>query len=402
MNNSLLTNTLTGIICLIIISGCSSPYKKGSFGYDLDFLKKYKRITVLKRNSDRCQVILVGDYQGRVMTSTSNGLSGNSYGWINYDLISSGKIQPHINVFGGEDRFWLGPEGGQFSIFFKKGTSFDFKNWYTPSAIDTEPFELIEYTDTSALFNKKIRLVNYQDTEFNIEVTREVLLLSNRDIEKNLQISLGDDISCVAFQTKNGIKNIGESDWSKRTGLLSIWILGMFRPSDNTTVVIPYRGCLKLNTEYFGKIGEDRLKVKGQTIFFRGDGKYRCKIGVKPENCLPFFGSYDSERKILTVIQYSLSGDTTYVNSLWKYQEHPYRGDAINSYNDGPIDESGNQLGPFYELESSSCSRELRVGEEIKHTHTTYHFEGREEKLNQIAEKILGVGLKEIGLVFQN
>jgi hypothetical protein len=27
---------------------------------------------------------------------------------------------PHINVFGGEDRFWLGPEGGQFSIFFAK------------------------------------------------------------------------------------------------------------------------------------------------------------------------------------------------------------------------------------------------------------------------------------------
>ena len=29
----------------------------------------------------------------------------------------------HVNVFGGEDRFWLGPEGGQYSIFFVKGTN---------------------------------------------------------------------------------------------------------------------------------------------------------------------------------------------------------------------------------------------------------------------------------------
>ena len=30
-----------------------------------------------------------------------------------------------MNGFGGEDRFWLGPEGGQFSIFFKKDDPFD-------------------------------------------------------------------------------------------------------------------------------------------------------------------------------------------------------------------------------------------------------------------------------------
>ena len=41
------------------------------------------------------------------------------------DIIASGKTQPHINVYGGEDRFWLGPEGGQFSIFFAKDAKFD-------------------------------------------------------------------------------------------------------------------------------------------------------------------------------------------------------------------------------------------------------------------------------------
>ena len=40
-------------------------------------------------------------------------------GWLNREAIASGERKEHINVFGGEDRFWLGPEGGQFSIFFR-------------------------------------------------------------------------------------------------------------------------------------------------------------------------------------------------------------------------------------------------------------------------------------------
>ena len=58
------------------------------------------------------------------MTSTARGLKGRSYGWINHDLIASKEIQKQMNAYGGEDRFWLGPEGGQFSLFFKKGDPF--------------------------------------------------------------------------------------------------------------------------------------------------------------------------------------------------------------------------------------------------------------------------------------
>ena len=77
------------------------------------------------------------------MTSTAGGDAGLSFGWINRELIASGKLQPHINVFGGEDRFWLGPEGGQFSIFFAKGAKFELADWFTPAAIDTLPFQVV-------------------------------------------------------------------------------------------------------------------------------------------------------------------------------------------------------------------------------------------------------------------
>ena len=68
------------------------------------------------------------------MTSTAGGDAGLSFGWINRELIASGKLLPHMNAFGGEDRFWMGPEGGQFSIFFAKGAKFEFADWFTPAA----------------------------------------------------------------------------------------------------------------------------------------------------------------------------------------------------------------------------------------------------------------------------
>lgn len=47
----------------------------------------------------------------------------------------------------------------------------------------------------------------------------------------------------------------------------------------------------------------------------------------------------------------------------------------MNSYNDDPV-EDGEQLGNFYEIESSSPAVELSPGESLKHTHRTIHIQG--------------------------
>jgi len=371
-----------------------SKYKKGSFGYDIDFLNSHKNTVVLKTHDNLCQVVVVPDWQGRVMTSTSNGHNGKSYGWINYDLISSGKLLEKINAWGGEDRLWLGPEGGQYSIFFKKGDEFIFDNWYTPAPLDTEPFNIVKQGDDTVCLSREICIKNYSGFQFDIELKREISLLTLPEIEKNLNLSFNSDVRYVAYESDNSLKNIGKEDWKKETGLLSIWILGMYVASDQATVIIPYKGELNLNTRYFGKISNDRLQVKNDIILFSGDASFRSKIGIRPENAKPFLGSYDAGKNLLSIVEYTLSDSKTYVNSLWKHQEEPYLGDVVNSYNDGPI--NGEQLGNFYELETSSSSRELKTGESIHHVHRTYHFEGAKEKLNTIALKILGTEIDEI------
>ncbi len=382
----------------------SSP----TFGDDLAFLKNHTKVFVLSDKSGKKQVALVPEYQGRVMTSSADGESGISFGWVNRELIASGKIQPHINVFGGEDRFWLGPEGGQYSIFFKQGDPFDLDHWFTPSWIDTQPYEVVSKSQDRALFHSKFRLTNYAGTQFDIEVTREIRLLEDAEKTKELGLAINPAIKTVAFETANAIKNAGPEPWKKETGLLSIWILGMFNASPETTVVIPFlEGDEKMlgpivNDGYFGKVPAERLVVKEGVMHFAADASYRSKIGVSPRRSKPVLGSYDAVNQALTIVQFTLpEGVTDYVNSMWEIQKEPYGGDTVNSYNDGPPQPGAAQLGKFYELETSSPALALQPAETGKHVHRTFHFQGQESELDNIARKILGVGIEEIKSAFK-
>jgi len=397
---------LAGIFGFILVSTIILSQSKSSsptFGDDLAFLKKYTKALVLSDQSGKKQVVVVPEYQGRVMTSSADGEGGISFGWVNRDLISSGQKQPHINVYGGEDRFWIGPEGGQYSVFFKKDEPFDLDHWFTPSWIDTEPYDIVSWSLDSAKFDRTFKLTNYTGTEFDIEVTREVRLLSDADVKKELGLKIKPKVKSVAFETVNEIKNAGSKAWRKDTGLLSIWILGMFNASPATTVVIPFiKGDeAKLgpvvNDAYFGKVPAERLKVKEEVMFFAGDANYRSKIGISPRRSKPVLGSYDAVNRVLTIVQFTLpKGVTDYVNSMWEIQKEPYGGDTVNSYNDGPPQPGAAQLGRFYELETSSPALALQPEQVGKHIHRTFHFQASESDLDEIARKILGVSIAEI------
>ena len=121
----------------------------GAFGADLDFLQQHTKIVLLADSARAAQVVVAPEYQGRVMTSTTGGDPAPSFGWIGRAAIASGKRQPHMNVFGGEDRFWLGPEGGQFALFFTPGDPFDLDHWQTPEPIDWGAWDVVNQAPTA-------------------------------------------------------------------------------------------------------------------------------------------------------------------------------------------------------------------------------------------------------------
>jgi hypothetical protein len=378
----------------------------GRFGSDLAFLRQYSDITVLT-DASGAQVAVAPAYQGRVMTSTTGGADAPSFGWIGRAAVASGQRQPHMNVFGGEDRFWLGPEGGQFALYFKQGDPFDLEHWQVPEAFDWGAWGIAGRSASSLKFHKRMTLVNYSGTAFDVDVERTVALLTAADAASMLGLSAVGEARMVAFESNNTVRNAGTAAWQAESGLVSVWILGQFNPSPDTTIALPIAAGPvatlgpPVNDAYFGKVPDTRLKVTDTAVFFRGDGQYRSKIGLSPLRALPLAGSYDSVGHVLTLVQYTRPTDARqYVNSMWEIQREPYSGDVINSYNDGPAAPGKPPLGPFYELETSSPALSLAPGEHYTHVHRTFHFAGPESDLDRIARATLKLGLADIARAF--
>ncbi len=402
--------TLIVLSCIGISAGClqgETKMAKKTFGDDLEFLKKHTEVVLLSDAAGDSQVAVLPQLQGRVMTSTAEGAAGLSFGWINRELVASGKTVEHINVYGGEDRFWIGPEGGQFSVFFKKGVPFDLEHWFTPAPVDTEPFDLVSQSPNRAVLKKDMQLENYSRTLFNLRVEREIRVLDGAEAIGALGVTPAKKVKMVAFESTNKIANTGTKAWEKESGLLSIWILGMFNPSPATTVAVPFNTGPQsefgpvVNDAYFGKVPADRLVARDGVLFFSGDGQYRSKIGLSPQRAKPVLGSYDAVNNVLTIVLYSKpAGAADYVNSMWQLQDEPYKGDVVNSYNDGPPQPGAKPLGPFYELETSSPAAALKPGEKMSHVHRTFHLQGSKADLDPIAKAALGVGIDQIVSAF--
>lgn len=378
---------------------------QGTYGYDLAFAQKH-RMHVLELRDDRNEacILISPDLQGRVLTSSANGPQGKSFGWINYKLIESGKVSQQFNAYGGEERFWLGPEGGPFSIYFPQGKEQVFENWDVPPVIDTEAFELNEQTPVQVKFSRNTVLTNASGTQFRLGMERTVSLLSRDTLEGLFKTTLPSSLQVVAYQSDNRITNQGREAWTKEKGLLSVWMLSMFSPSPTTTVFIPYvekSSGPVVNDDYFGKVPADRLIAENGFIYFRIDGKFRSKIGLPPARATEMCGSYDSEQKVLTVLWCSLPSEPkSYVNSKWGKQDNPYEGDAINSYNDGPVAD-GSIMGPFYEIETSSPAAELQPGQSLTHSQRVVHMQGDETELARVVQTLFNLDLKLIQTKFK-
>jgi len=387
----------------------SSPHAATGFADDIAFLKQHTKVIELSDPSG-ARVVVAPEYQGRVMTSTADGTT--SFGWIGRDAVAGEKRQPHMNVFGGEDRFWLGPEGGQYALFFKPGDPFDVDHWQTPEPFDWGAWPVVDVPPPggaarqSVAFTKSMSLTNHSGTQFRLDVSRTVRLLGPADVTSRLHATLPSGVKMVAFESRNVVRNAG-APWTADKGLISMWILGQFAPTSSTTIAIPFvlgsENALGpiVNDAYFGKVPAERLQIKDGVIRFRGDGQYRSKIGLSPVRATDVAGSYDAASHVLTIVQFTKpDGIRDYVNSMWETQKEPYRGDALNSYNDGPLGAGKPGLGPFYELESSSPALRLIQGEQYEHIHRTFHFQGTEAALDSIARAVLKVSLADVAATF--
>ena len=384
------------IVFFIAFSACnnSDVYPISTFGEDLEVINSVTSPVILK-DGER-QIVVSSKFQGRIFTSTSQGLGGTSYGWFNKNILLSDSVFVNRSKIGGEGRIWFGPDQGPNTIFFKINEKTGEKLHAAPKDLDTLPFNILAQSSESVTLGSRLQIKNLQGFHFNIEVERKIELLKENYVSNFLSNSFSNKLSYVAYKTDTKMTNIGKENWSKESGLISLWDLGCYHPTPKTTVIIPLKGNPENATVYFTEIDSTRIVIRDNFLFYKADANYLNKIGTLPENTLPYFGSYSPELNSLTIVKFSFNSlDKEYVNAHPVHVKNQYTGDVINVFNDGKWGEVG-PFGPFYELETSSPAKELKVGESLSHFQEVYHFNASKKELNKITEQILGISLLQV------
>ena len=397
------------LLIIMTMISCQQPSpkpdntpEKGTFAYDLRFLSKYDSVVVLQHGN--AKLIVSPKYQAKVFSSTASGDSGRSFGWVNYSAFDAAPNQ-HMNAYGGENRLWLGPEGGKFSLFFPPGSRMEFANWKTPAAFDSEPWEIVGRSADSIALQKHMQLLNYAGTRFDAKIHRSITILDEKGIASVLGLTPETTLHTVGYTTHNTITNAGDTAWTGTTGAPCIWLLDMFNPSPETVIIVPFDSLPgddfknTVTSDYFGAIPADRLKHSDSVLFLKADGNSRGKLGVRSTRSKPAAGSYDYRNHILTITVFDTDHDAKYLNQEWNTAKPPFLGDAVNAYNDGPLAD-GSRMGPFFELESVSPAAFLKPGASLTHSHSVFHFSGDPQALDAIAKKILGTSLANISETF--
>jgi len=352
------------------------------FDDDVQFLNQHGAAVKVLEGAGGARIAVSGKYQGRIMTSALEA-QGKSLGFINRAFIEAGKTGTAFDNYGGEDRFWLGPEGGQYALYFAAGKPFEFGNWQTPHGFQEGEWQEKAASATSVTYAHALSVSNYAKTEFKLEVQRKLSVLSAEQAKQALGVEVPAGVKWVGFSSENAITNKGSKAWTEDK-------------------VLPFEKRAQgevMTDKYFGKVPPERLQIHQDKGFalFKADGQARGKVGLPPSRAKAVLGSYSAEAKLLTIVRFTKpAGAKRYVNNLWEVSKEPYGGDVSNAYNDGPVEPGKPSLGGFYELESSSPAAALAPNATLSHTHETYHFSGSEDALEKIAMKVLGVSLADV------
>lgn len=376
-----------------------------AFGQDLKFFSQHNSDIMILGEGDSL-IAVSPKYQSRILTSTFGGVEGPSLGWINHELLADNKIGLQTYQIGGEDRFWVGPQGGDFSIFFPQGAIYSAENWRAPAGLSLDPWKLIASSKTQAKFEKNADFENAKGQRFTVRAEREITVLNRAQVSEILGIEIPSAVKLVAFQSFNKLTNIGNSKWTVDSGLLNISVQSCFNANKKVRVFIPYRAgeVSKLGEivrdSFFDSsaTGDGRLLIDPSYICFQADGRKMSGIGVSGKRSEGIVLSYDAKNNVLTVILYIKPADSTraYLRNSWRSNGARFDGDAISIYNNGPLARTSVEADPFYEISTHSPALSLDVGKSQFHIQRTFHFGGSEYDLGLISYKLAGIAIGQL------
>jgi hypothetical protein len=318
------------------------------------------------------RIVICPDWNGNVMTSTCDGIDGNSFGLINVKAIDAGKTDWFYNSHGGEDQFIFLPETGTF-------------------VIDSLP-------QPSVLrMRRSVRLNADHGNRAELDIIRTVRLLERHEIHfafgNAAAISLDQmDVSFVGFVTVNSIVNsaIRSPSWSHP---VSIQVRGMFNSGQSTVAIIPFQSvnenelesAVPVDTDFFGSSPHGRLRFLPSAVLLRTDGKLRCQVTTSRNQIKPVLGAIDFREGTLTLVAFDLE------LPYWDESEQ-----TVRAYNHGPSFPGETEFAQFYEFNIFSLIHELPHGETQTLHQYTLHINADNRTLTYLVQEVLGVEYEQV------
>jgi hypothetical protein len=317
------------------------------------------------------RIVICPDWNGNVMTSTCDGIDGNSFGLINVNAIDAGKTDWLYNSYGGEDQLIFFPESGEF-------------------VIDSMPQHPV------VRMRRSVRLNAVHGNHVEFDLIRTVRLLERYEIHEAFgdaaAVSLDQmDVSLVGFVTTNSIvNNVIHSP--SRIPPVSIQIRGMFNSGQSMAAVIPFQPAedpkleVPIDTNFFGSSPHGRLRYLPAAALLRTDGKYRCQVTVPHERAKPFLGTLDFRGGTLTLVTFDIL-------------ELPYSDELkqeVRAYNHGPTFPGETDFAQFYEFNIYSQIRKWSHGETRTFHQYTLHINADNRTLTYLVREVLGVEYEQV------
>ncbi|MBN1291598.1 MAG: hypothetical protein JXB48_07130 [Candidatus Latescibacteria bacterium] len=342
-----------------------------------------KTDTIILGSANSPQLILTPELSGRVLGASIKGANDENLMWVD-KTITDGSFwtkKPYFWNAGGL-RTWIAPE----DLFFVNEKK-EADSWFVPEQLDPAPFKVIEKTGTKASFESDIVLPANIGKDYKVTLKRSIELLTS---PPSVLGSLPAGIEYMGIDKTHSLTNNSDMVIGEDLPYVCLWSLLQVNPSG--TMLIPIKAGADPKTsyrEYFNPLG-DRLVVQNGIISVKIDGKYRSKIGVRPEAAgkgIAFLRDNRNGTGILFVKLFPVDPNAVYVDKPWgKPSDY---GDAIEMYND-----DGN-MGGFTELECHGPAKKLSKGDTQSHSLQLHVFRGSIKELEAIGSKLLGTDLSK-------
>ena len=368
---------------------------------------------VLQGEDQNKVVVVTPELVGRVLCTGLDGIEGYTDCYIDEGQIKKGAAQSERagkwSSFGGEERIWLAPEGGKYGLYYQQGEAQEFQNYMVPESLNSTRYQVMGKSEDggSVTFKAPLQLVNYQGTNFDLEIVRKVQILESCPYA----LGFGHKIESVGFETNTWVRNVGDKPLTRESGAIGVWTLGQFPAKDHSVIIVPFRSGPDsllgpvLNTEYFktdmidttkaprGHTYGDYWEVKEDFALVKANGSVMTKIEMGPKRSLGRLASVDLQEFEMTIVEFRMYPELDYVASYWlPYDANPYDGAAISVF--VLSKEAG--VPPFYELEVISPALFLQPSEQYQHISRTYHLRGDRDTIAQICQRHLNADLETL------